>query len=62
MEIHKILIAFEMCSFIALPRISSGGRAAGPGKDSVPHQHRPSMPKYLGYYLTNPTEPITGAR
>lgn len=36
MEIHEILIAFEMCSFIALPRISSGGRVASPGKDSMP--------------------------
>ena len=25
-----------MCSFIALPRISSGGRVASPGKTSIP--------------------------
>lgn len=36
MKIHKILIAFETCSFTALPRISSGGRVTGPGKDVTP--------------------------
>lgn len=33
MEIHKILIAFEMCSFTALPRIRSSSRRVGPGWD-----------------------------
>jgi hypothetical protein len=35
MEIHKILIAFEMCSFTALPRIRIRSRRAGPGRYSI---------------------------
>lgn len=35
MEIYKILIVFEMCLFIVLFRILSGGRAIGLGKDGL---------------------------